>query len=605
MSHCDVQRPALAASAAQLGEFERWRRNHFISLRLALTMPFMALAPVFLMVRGAPSSWDVVAFAFLLAPLVGVYALHRYGRFDIAQAICVGATLLLGVVLTLANGAITIGAVACFLLGPLEAALGDMPRFANAGAVASLVAMLAMIAAAYLGVLSPRGESGAYVDLATVVSAMMYGGLLAAWSARMGEMRDRNARASIAAYRELTETVGDLVVQLDRTGAVVDFITDPANAFRPARRELLGRGLFERILVADRPAFLKAVSEGRLGDRISQAEFRLRVEREAGQADEHAAPRYIWVDMRAHRSRAAEGAVMAILRDVTPMKEAHALAQEARQESELANAWRERFLANVSHELRTPLNAIIGFSEMLNNPAMAPKDPARQREYAGIIHQSGQHLLSLVNTILDVSKIETGNFEIEPEHFDIPGLIDFCCDVVKLKAAEKKIALTRSCLPQVGEIVADKRACKQILLNLLSNAIKFTQEGGSVAVQVRADGAFVEIAVSDTGIGVTQADLDRLGDPFFQAKSTYDRPYEGAGLGLSIVRGLVGLHGGSMSFESAPTEGACVTVRLPFDCREGRKHAGNYVKIETLARRGRPLAASDAARSNDTVKKIA
>jgi cell cycle sensor histidine kinase DivJ len=605
MSHGDVQRPALAASAAQLGEFERWRRNHFISLRLALTMPFMALAPVFLMVRGAPSSWDVVAFAFLLAPLVGVYALHRYGRFDIAQAICVGATLLLGVVLTLANGAITIGAVACFLLGPLEAALGDMPRFANAGAVASLVAMLAMIAAAYLGMLSPHGESGAYVDLATVVSAMMYGGLLAAWSARMGEMRDRNARASIAAYRELTETVGDLVLQLDRTGAVVDFITDPANAFRPARRDLLGRGLFERILVADRPAFLKAVSEGRLGDRISQAEFRLRVECEAGHEDDHAAPRYIWVDMRAHRSRAAEGAVMAILRDVTPMKEAHALAQEARQESELANAWRERFLANVSHELRTPLNAIIGFSEMLNNPAMAPKDPARQREYAGIIHQSGQHLLSLVNTILDVSKIETGNFEIEPEHFDIPGLIDFCCDVVKLKASEKKIALTRSCLPQIGEIVADKRACKQILLNLLSNAIKFTQEGGSVAVQVRADGAFVEIAVADTGIGVTQADLDRLGDPFFQAKSTYDRPYEGAGLGLSIVRGLVGLHGGSMTFESAPTEGACVTVRLPFDCREGRKQAGNYVKIETLARRGRPLAASDAARPNDTVKKIA
>ena len=151
MSRVEVQRPALAASAAQLGEFERWRRNHFISLRLALTMPFMALAPVFLLVRGAPSSWDVVAFAFLLAPLVGVYALHRFGRFDIAQSVCVGATLLLGVVLTLANGAITIGAVACFLLGPLEAALGDMPRFANAGAAASLVAMLAMIGATYFG----------------------------------------------------------------------------------------------------------------------------------------------------------------------------------------------------------------------------------------------------------------------------------------------------------------------------------------------------------------------------------------------------------------------------------------------------------------------
>ena len=158
-------------------------------------------------------------------------------------------------------------------------------------------------------------------------------------------------------------------------------------------------------------------------------------------------------------------------------------------------------------------------------------------------NQSGQHLLSLVNTILDVSKMETGNFEIQPEPFDLGGLIDFCTDVVKLKAAEKNIALTRACLPQIGDIVADKRACKQILLNLLSNAIKFTQEGGSVSVQVRADGSFIEIAVSDTGIGVTPADLVRLGDPFFQARSTYDRPLR-RGLGLSIVRGLVGLHGG-------------------------------------------------------------
>ncbi len=111
--------------------------------------------------------------------------------------------------------------------------------------------------------------------------------------------------------------------------------------------------------------------------------------------------------------------------------------------------------------------------------------------------------------------------------------------------------------------------------------------------------------MSDTGIGVTPADLARLGDPFFQARATYDRPYEGAGLGLSIVRGLVGLHGGSMTFESAPSEGACVTVRLPLDCRDGRKIAGHHVKIETMAQRGRPLAAPDSARPNDQVKKIA
>ncbi len=273
--------------------------------------------------------------------------------------------------------------------------------------------------------------------------------------------------------------------------------------------------------------------------------------------------------------------------------------------SEQANLWKDRFLANVSHELRTPLNAIIGFSEMLGNPELAPKDPGRMREYANIINQSGQHLLSLVNTILDMSKIDSGNFEIEPEHFNLPGLIDFCCDVVKLKAEEKKLSLTRVCPPQLEEIVADKRACKQILLNIISNAVKFTPEGGSVAVRVRADGAHVEIAVSDTGIGVTPKDLSRLGDPFFQAKATYDRPYEGAGLGLSIVRGLVALHGGSMVFESAPGEGACVTVRLPMDCRGIHKSASKAVKIETLERRGRAAVMSEFAHPHDQVKKIA
>jgi cell cycle sensor histidine kinase DivJ len=259
----------------------------------------------------------------------------------------------------------------------------------------------------------------------------------------------------------------------------------------------------------------------------------------------------------------------------------------------------------MSHELRTPLNAIIGFSEMLGNPDLAPKDPGRLREYANIINQSGQHLLSLVNTILDMSKIDSGNFELEPEHFNLPGLIDFCCDVVKLKAEEKNIDLTRGCSPQLEEIVADKRACKQILLNILSNAVKFTPEGGSVAVRVRPDGGHVEIAVSDTGIGVTPQDLARLGDPFFQARATYDRPYEGAGLGLSIVRGLVALHGGSMKFESAPGEGACVTVRLPMDCRSVHKSAAKTVKIETLERRGCAVSLAENMQPRDKVKKIA
>jgi cell cycle sensor histidine kinase DivJ len=596
---------APSGPASPPGEAERWRHAHFISLRLAMTLPFMALAPIFLLLRGAPSNWDALAFAFLLAPLAGVYALHRFGRFDIAQTICVAAMVLLGVTLSCAHGGLTVGAFACFLLAPLEATMGGDSRLAIGGAALSLSAVAIVSASTGFGLPHPKGEAIESFDAAIVAAAMVYGALLAVWSARAFELRDACASDSLKNYRELTETVGDMVLQLDRSGAVVRVVTDPVKGFRCVPADFLARGLFERILVSDRPKFLKAVWDATLAQQAVIAEFRLR----AGPEAENAPPHFVWVEMRAHRSTAAEGMVMAILRDMTPMMEAREALETAREASERANLWKDRFLANVSHELRTPLNAIIGFSEILGHADLAPKEPRRQREYADIIHVSGQHLLSLVNMILDMSKIEAGSFEIEPEPFDVAELVDFCCDVVKLKADDKRIALTRACSPQLDEIVADKRACKQILINILSNAVKFTPDGGKVALVARPDGGFVEIAVSDTGIGVTQNDLARLGDPFFQARATYDRPYEGAGLGLSIVRGLVGLHGGAIRFESAANEGACVTVRLPMDCRIAPKNAAHPAKIETLARRGRVVGLAEtvhsAPRPNLQVKKIA
>ncbi len=604
MSPAHCHKSALADPMKQFGDIDRLRRADFISLRLALTTPLIALAPIFLIARGAPTNWEALTFALLLTPLLGVYALHRFGRLDVAQVICVGGMVLLGVVLTCASGGLTVGAVACFLLAPIEAATGGVSRLAIGGAALSVTAIAVLMAVAHFGYLHPFESGPSAVDLSIVAAAVLYGALLAIWGARLGELRDSRASQSLETYRELTATLGDMLMRLDLTGAVVDVATDPCNGFRFCPADLSEHGLFERILVSDRPKFLKAVADAAQCDKTMNVEFRLRMGARSGARRVHEKPNYRWVEMRAHRSIAMGGAVIAILRDVTPTREAREALEAAREASEQANKWKNRLLANVSHELRTPLNAIIGFSEMLANEELAPKEPARQREYANIIHVSGEHLLSLVNSILDMSKIEAGSFEIEPEHFDLPGLIDFCCEVVKLKAEEKQISLTRSCPEKLGEIVADKRACKQILLNLLSNAVKFTPERGSVSVVARLDGAFVEIAVSDTGIGVTQTDLSRLGDPFFQAKATYDRPYEGAGLGLSIVRGLVGLHGGSMAFESAPDEGACVAVRLPLDCRRAQKTADKSAKIETLARRGRPAAPSHP-RSNDQVKKIA
>jgi cell cycle sensor histidine kinase DivJ len=576
----------------------------FIWLRLALTLPVMALAPVFLLLRGAPSFYDALTFALLLMPLTSVYALRRHAPLDIAQTICVGAMILLGVTLTCAHGALGVGAVACFLLALLEAASGAAAgvakRVALCGAGLALAAVAVIVAATSLGILKAATDSGA-LDGAILAAAAIYAALLAVWSARVAEMRDRAARRDATALRELTATIADVVLRIDAGGRVVDVVTRPEDSFGCSPDSLLGRGLFERILVSDRPHVLKCVSDTARSEVPACIEFRLRAGPE-GQGREPAPPHFIWVELRAHRSQDS-GLVLASLRDLTPMKEAQAESLAAQEAGEKIGLCKDRFLANVSHELRTPLNAIIGFSEILGNPDIAPRDPARQREYADIINASGQHLLGLVNTILDMSKIETGHFEIEPEPFDLAWLIDFCCDVVRLKAEAKNIALSRACPPRLEDIFADKRACKQILLNLISNAVKFTPEGGKVTVTARADGPFVEIAVSDTGIGVTQKDLSRLGDPFFQVKSSYDRPYEGAGLGLSIVRGLVGLQGGSISFESAPDEGARVVVRLPMDGRRVHKTAAKPAKIETLPRRGRPVPTE--IHSQFQVKKIA
>jgi cell cycle sensor histidine kinase DivJ len=236
----------------------------------------------------------------------------------------------------------------------------------------------------------------------------------------------------------------------------------------------------------------------------------------------------------------------------------------------------------VSHELRTPLNAIIGFSEILATD-MAGVDEVRRRDYARIIRESGHHLLAVVNTLLDISKIETGNFDVSPDGFDMASLVHGCCDLMRLKAEQGGVALEREVAADLPEVVADQRACKQVLINLLSNAVKFTPSGGTVTVGLRRERDRIVLVVTDTGVGVPEDDLPKLGNPFFQANSSYSRAHEGTGLGLSVVRGLVGLHNGSMTIESQMGEGTRVTVSLPLDCRSGAPPAA-AIPVQTIAR---------------------
>ena len=260
---------------------------------------------------------------------------------------------------------------------------------------------------------------------------------------------------------------------------------------------------------------------------------------------------------------AAEAEVVAVMRDVTDRKIQEQALDLARTAAEQADASKTRFLATMSHELRTPLNAIIGFSEMIVQEDVLMLDAARRKEYAQLINDSGQHLLSVVNGILDMSKMESGNFEISPEPFAPRAALINCCNLLALKARENGIDLVTRAPEDLPVMTGDPRAFKQIVLNLVSNAIKFTERGGRVTVSAAVEGSRLVLRVTDTGVGIAADDLKRIGDPFFQAGKTYQRRHEGTGLGLSIVKSLVGLHGGEMTVQSKVDEGTTVTVALP------------------------------------------
>jgi cell cycle sensor histidine kinase DivJ len=211
-----------------------------------------------------------------------------------------------------------------------------------------------------------------------------------------------------------------------------------------------------------------------------------------------------------------------------------------------------------------------------------------------------------VNGILDMTKLDTGDFEIRPEPFRLAGVIGGCCDLLALKAREAGLELVLDVPAELPEIVADKRAVKQILINLLSNAIKFTDRGGRVKITAAADAASIAIAVEDNGIGIGEEDLPRIGKPFYQARGSYDRRHDGTGLGLSIVKGLVALHGGEVVIRSRIGEGTRITVRLPLDCEQVRPQANaaaRAVAMKVSARASADSGAGYVARDNATVVK--
>ncbi|MDA5632297.1 MULTISPECIES: sensor histidine kinase [Rhizobium/Agrobacterium group] len=318
----------------------------------------------------------------------------------------------------------------------------------------------------------------------------------------------------------------------------------------------------EYVYVSDRIELMQAFDLLRQGEDKASAELRF----ETGAKSRPAQFMHARIEMTAIRSTTGRlRRVVAQLSDVTEMELLRRDVARKAAEAESANDAKSRFLAAVSHELRTPLNAVLGFSDILAGEYFGRLENDRQREYVGLIRQSGAHLLSVVNTMLDMSKLEAGRYELLMESFPIAETISSCEAMLGLQAKEKGLTLTSRIQRGIGEISADQRAIRQVLINLAGNAIKFTDAGGVVSIDAAREGKMLKLTVSDTGIGIASDKIDLLGQPFMQVQNEYTRRYEGTGLGLSLVKGLVALHGGTFVIASQPGEGTVVTIMLPAD----------------------------------------
>lgn len=546
------------------------RHRGFIGPRLLGSFAILACFPLYVVVRGAPGALEVFCFAWLVAPIAISYFLSRTGEFETAHALSSIALAILITGVALNSGGIASFAAVWLVAVAIEGALSTSRRVIAFSIALSLICAGFLTLVGYFGLLPESfvtGEAAKYFGSLGIASVIAYCSALAFFVQRLGHTSRGLLNAEENRYRLLARNMSDVISRHRRNGAIEFISPAAASVFGVPVSELSGHGLFDRVHVADRPAYLSAFADVARG--VLECEVEFRVKRETKGEDGRPVVNFVWIEMRcrplAKTDSSVDAEVVAVMRDISDRKGNEQALELAREETERAHAAKSQFLATMSHELRTPLNAIIGFSEMIVQEKELNIDAAHRREYAQLINDSGQHLLSVVNSILDMSKMESGGFEISADPFQPREAIVNCCNLMALKAREGGVDLVVRAPEHLPTMIGDERALKQIMLNLLSNAIKFTERGGSVTVSAEVDGDNLSLRVTDTGVGISMDDLKRIGDPFFQAEKTYRRRHEGTGLGLSIVKSLVGLHQGEMQLESRIDEGTTVSIVLPLN----------------------------------------
>ncbi|MER8663806.1 HAMP domain-containing histidine kinase [Mesorhizobium sp. M1148] len=539
---------------AIIGQGDRLRQRRFIGIMLAA--PFFAAGAAVTLVTSGMGAAVTVATIFAAFGLCWFAALlvAASGKMTLAAqvALAAGGLALAGAVAAAGGLASPVALMALAL--PFEAWwIGGSKRAALWGGLSTLAAMLLQ---PFVGSVVPLG--GAQVAAWHWLLPLAWGLTLFPRLAALGDAA--RAQPALLPNDRLEDMIDAVVLHVARHGEVLDASAKARTILKLPPELLFGAGLFDRIHLSDRVAYLSALADMRDGALARRLDLRVRLPQDGSAST---ADNYRPFQLELMRAEEQQETFTLLLREndeTAELRDELAAANEAAASAEVAKG---RFLAVVSHELRTPLNAIIGFSDMLLHEMFGGfKDP-RQKEYVGLVKESGQHLLAVVTSILDVSRIEAGAYATEPEPFRFIEAVEMCQSMMQLQANAKNIGLQAQIAPDAGEINADRRAVQQILINLVSNAVKFTPDGGNVVVGAKRIGSRLHFWVRDTGIGIAEEDFVNLGKPFMQIQNDYTRRFEGTGLGLSLVKGLVALHDGTMSIESMPGEGTTVTISLP------------------------------------------
>ena len=558
--------------AAQQDALTAARYRAFILPRLMGSLAALASLPVYLVLRGVPTEIEIIIFSWLVTPILVVYFLIRTGRYEIAHILSsLSLSALVMLVAFLAGGNVASFAAIWLVIVPLEAALSGSRRVVLVSTALSLAAGLLLMMPGVAGLVRPSSMDmhAALAALATT-SALLYATGLALGAVSLIRTASQLLGAREDRCRLLADNMTDVIILCGKGSSVIFASPAVESLLGVSNSELAGKELFERVHVADRPAFLAVLADAARGVDLRPLEFRIQRDVGAGRPGQ-----FVWVEMSCRPfepvsagHQAASRDVVVVLRDISERKTQDDALAAARLESERVIADRGRFAATIGHELRTPLNAIIGFSDMLalgltgELPAHR-LDHVQQLEYARIINQSGQHLLDIVNDLLDLAKIDAGKFVVEAGETDPYQLANLCAEFVGEAAQAAGLRLAIECEPALPPVIADERRLKQVLLNLLTNSIKFTGPGGSVVLAVRrAEDGGISFEVRDTGIGMTPEEISIALQPFGQLDSGLNRRHEGTGLGLPLARSLVELNGGTLEIRSEKGRGTTVTVRL-------------------------------------------